>query len=384
MLLGLFTKIIHIILERKSFLFLLSACLFISTVIAVDKKEGVSRECSIRAAKMAKEAYQYSQFGYFIKDDKTITKNIEGALKSINLSISAIDSAIFLASKDSSNLIAIDYATISKQYGQAARKFLEKAAATDDIMYKRLYCKKAIYICGNAIVDAYNASLYFNSLGDNTPAPVNIDKNKPLTKLEVDRALFNILNEDLKRREESIIKEMNDLKQKLSSTTNPAEQAKIKKQIQELEAKLAEVQVKKKEIQDKYNNIDGLIKTEKDTKEQDDIFSKSVKKGAFDNNNDEWGSALILDQQLPPGLFYKIQVGVYKSKLDPAVFQGLTPITGETTEGGIRYSAGLFTKLKDAQEAKNYINSIGFNDAFVVAYYNGAKIAIAEASKLEK
>jgi len=395
MLLDVFNRANCSILRRKHFS-LLFVYFLIYTLNAADKTDGLSRDYAIKAGKMAKQAYQYSQFGYFIKNNKTVTENIESAITSISLSISAIDSAISFASKDSSNLIGIDYATLSEEYGRKAEKLLKRAIETNDVADKKFYCKKAIFVCGNAVVEAYTASLYFSGgekANNDNSAPANPDQSKPLTKLEVDKALFNVLNDDLKRKEDDFTKQINDLKQKLNSTTNPTEKKKIKKQIEELVVQLAEVQAKRKEVLAKYGNISDLVNEEKGLKEETSVASKSVntsydlkekRTGSFESNNDEWGSAIIMDQKMPAGLFYKVQIGVYKSKLDVSLFQGLTPITGETTPNGVRYSAGMFTKFKDAQEAKNYINSIGFNDAFVVAFHDGVKVTIAEASKLEK
>ena len=92
---------------------------------------------------------------------------------------------------------------------------------------------------------------------------------------------------------------------------------------------------------------------------------------------------ILLDPPMPPGLFFKVQVGAFKNKIDPAVFQGITPINGESTSFGvIRYTAGLFRGYKAANMAKGRIRNIGFRDAFVVAFYNGKRITLAEAQLL--
>jgi hypothetical protein len=92
---------------------------------------------------------------------------------------------------------------------------------------------------------------------------------------------------------------------------------------------------------------------------------------------------ILVDPPMPPGLFFKVQVGAFKNKIDPSVFQGITPINGETTSFGvIRYTAGLFRGYKAANMAKGRIRNIGFRDAFVVAFYNGKRITLAEAQLL--
>lgn len=90
-----------------------------------------------------------------------------------------------------------------------------------------------------------------------------------------------------------------------------------------------------------------------------------------------------IDPPMPAGLFYKVQVGAFKNKINPAVFQGISPINGESTNFGlIRVTAGMFRGYKAANMAKGRIRNIGFRDAFVVAFYNGKRISLAEAEQL--
>lgn len=87
---------------------------------------------------------------------------------------------------------------------------------------------------------------------------------------------------------------------------------------------------------------------------------------------------------LPEGLLFKIQIGAFRNAIPQDLFKGITPINGETTaEGFIRYTAGLFTNFKAADNVKQQIRQLGYSDAFVVAFYNGKRISVAAAlSKL--
>lgn len=369
-----------------------------SVVNASSSKVGSSKEYAIKAAKRAKIAYEYAEFGYFLKDQKPISQNINSAIKMLSSSISAIDSALLFATQDSSDLIGIDYANSSKQYSKAAKSILGKASQTNDAENKKYYCKKAIFLCGNATVDAYTASLYLSGSANTGEGKVKgTTTGKPFTKLEVDKALFLVLDNDFKRKEENTKKEIQALNENLNTTSDPEEQTKIKQQIQELEAKLSSVRTRRQETQKKYADIVELIRQEKqkngesDTSNttgtsgnpSDDLKTKTTT-GTLQTTNDAWGETVVMDQVLPPGLFYKVQIGVYKNKIDPNVFHGITPITGEDTPNGIRYSAGMFTRLKDVKEALEYIKGLGYKDSFIAPYYNSQRITVAEAAKLEK
>jgi hypothetical protein len=92
-----------------------------------------------------------------------------------------------------------------------------------------------------------------------------------------------------------------------------------------------------------------------------------------------------MDVQIPPGTFYRIQLGVFSAEVDPAVFRGISPITGERMEGRgmVKYYAGKFSRYRDASSALARIQSKGFEDAFIVAWYNGNPVTTQKAKQLE-
>jgi hypothetical protein len=90
-----------------------------------------------------------------------------------------------------------------------------------------------------------------------------------------------------------------------------------------------------------------------------------------------------LNPELPSGLVYKVQIGAFKSPVAGEAFKEFSPITGENAANGwIRYTAGMFNSFENADRAKNTIRTAGYKDAFVVAYYNGKRISVAEARAL--
>ena len=77
---------------------------------------------------------------------------------------------------------------------------------------------------------------------------------------------------------------------------------------------------------------------------------------------------------------FRVQIGAFKSQLQNDAFKGLSPLNGETVGNGyIRYTAGNFNKLENASAVKNDLRNLGYNDAFVVVYYNGKRIPLNEA-----
>jgi hypothetical protein len=92
------------------------------------------------------------------------------------------------------------------------------------------------------------------------------------------------------------------------------------------------------------------------------------------------------DYPLPAGVFYRIQLAVYKIRLDPDHFRGLAPITTEKIPGKnlIRYFVGKFFTYQDARQALEKVRAYGHEDAFIVGYYNGKKGSLRKLQELEK
>lgn len=92
-----------------------------------------------------------------------------------------------------------------------------------------------------------------------------------------------------------------------------------------------------------------------------------------------------VDVEMPEGLIYKVQVGAFRNRIPQDLFKGFAPVTGETTPSGlIRYTAGFFKAFETADLAKEVIKGYGYEDAFVVAFYNGKRITINEARQIQK
>ncbi len=93
----------------------------------------------------------------------------------------------------------------------------------------------------------------------------------------------------------------------------------------------------------------------------------------------------VREASLPllPGLVYSVQVGVFGSPRTSAQLFDIVPLFGDRTSGGLyRYFSGLFGRRDDAVQYKNEMVRRGVPDAFVVVFYRGRKISLAEAASL--
>jgi len=88
---------------------------------------------------------------------------------------------------------------------------------------------------------------------------------------------------------------------------------------------------------------------------------------------------------VPPGVFYRIQLAVYRKELPADHFGGLSPITTEYIPERelTRYFAGKFKRMDNAKEALVKVRAMGYSDAFIIGYYNGAKASFSKLKALE-
>lgn len=106
---------------------------------------------------------------------------------------------------------------------------------------------------------------------------------------------------------------------------------------------------------------------------------------AFARSNYSKENPIPINEKLPVGLIFKVQIGAFRNPVSPEQFKGFAPLMGETTSSGIiRYTAGMFKSFETASTAKNQIKDLGFKDAFVVAFCNGNRISTSEALSMIK
>ena len=92
-----------------------------------------------------------------------------------------------------------------------------------------------------------------------------------------------------------------------------------------------------------------------------------------------------MDGIIPGGTYYRIQLGAFGMKVGPSTFGGISPLSGEvlTERGLVKYYAGEFSRYEDASSALPRIHSLGYEDAFIVAWYNGIQVSTQRAKQLE-
>jgi len=95
------------------------------------------------------------------------------------------------------------------------------------------------------------------------------------------------------------------------------------------------------------------------------------------------GPTVVRKVQDIEGLFYTVQVGVYSKPVTSENIYNLSPLNEEkTTSGYYRYTSGIYNDLEIAKSAKERIQGLGVNDAFVTVYYQGKRWTIEDGQRL--
>jgi hypothetical protein len=113
-----------------------------------------------------------------------------------------------------------------------------------------------------------------------------------------------------------------------------------------------------------------------------DVFSQFGISVKPDNS----GEKVTIDQAVPAGLIYRIQLAVFRNPVQLSYFKGITPIYGFRVAGTDKtnYYAGIFRRLSDATRALTVVRKKGFKDAFIVSLLNGKVVSADRAALLEK
>ena len=109
------------------------------------------------------------------------------------------------------------------------------------------------------------------------------------------------------------------------------------------------------------------------TGQNPDISNNQIEKNTTATNNETGNKATI------KGIVFKVQLGAYQQfNLNQNTIAG-QKVEVDNVSGWKKYMAGSFSTYKDANDFKKEINNMGINDAFIVAYKDGARIDMKTA-----
>lgn len=91
-----------------------------------------------------------------------------------------------------------------------------------------------------------------------------------------------------------------------------------------------------------------------------------------------------LDNTLPQGVLYQIQIFTMGTQASVRNLRGLSPVFEQKTASGrYVYRVGVFRSYKDVLAKLNTVKRLGFKSAFIVAFNDGKEVTVSKARALE-
>src|SRR5690554_4396628 len=193
-------------------------------------------------------------------------------------------------------------------------------------------------------------------------------KNKNITNEE------NVFTEEEKKTIEKHMKQINEVSGEIKTL-----RAEVNKQLKEVKQKLPETPEEKAKIENMIARDVAPI-NEAPTLP---VIATGLVINPNNKNNYSDENPIPLEVESPKGLVFRVQIGAFAKPVPNNTFTEFSPITGDVVRPGlIRYVAGMFNSRATATEARNQIRTMGYSDAFVVAYCDGERIPVYRAVEL--
>lgn len=332
---------------------------------------------AILSAQYSNDVYKITRQNYFIDDVVIIKQNADSAVVLTQIASNYADSAYNIA--NDSCVFAKNLLMDVKAYQLQVLEQFQQVVMISDNYSIHILTSVAMYAIGNAVTDAYRASLELDWNEVETIAENKKNDNKrDATRLETDEASFTTIKELYGKRLAEIAKELVLLEAEKNKSTG---QQKI-----EISNVIAQLKAEQKELLSKSKNSDDkLIKVKNDLSEE---MLKVVNKDFFTTEKTGFYNDKVpipSNSDFPKGLIYRVQIGFFKSQLPSKHFDGVFPISSQKVDDNYyRYTAGNFKNYADAKEAKISLRKKGYADAFVVSFIDGIKVPISDALIREK
>lgn len=367
--------------------------LFFSTLYVSDAQDVIERDyfpnaqarnAAIAAARYAEEGYYYSRFTTYVNAVDSSRIFADTALFFVKRSLMLCDTSLSYA--PASNLEAVDYLLSGKTKTTAADTVLREVYPMTDIKSHHFFGREAANLLSTAVMEYFSASLLLKPEdGSEATAAETYDVlpfDDEVLRLEADETTFQHLANGYET--DLFIFEglAGDIRAEIKNAQDQKTRASLREWLGELNAQIAESASRLEDASHRIREIRFLL-NQKYLKELENA-EEPEHLSQFDTSTSASGEVEI-DEDLPDGLVYKIQLGYYPSDVDINNFHGLFPISGETVKEGLtRFYAGLFYSYTEAGAGLDFVRNNAIANAFIVPYHNGKKVGMSRAVEIEK
>lgn len=342
-----------------------------------------AKNAAIAAARYAEEGYFYTRFTTYINAVDSSRMFADTALFFVKRALMLGDTS--LSHAPVSNKDAINFLLSGKTRATSADSIIRGFYPMVDIKSHHFFGREATHELSNSTMDFFSASLLLRPEDGSENEEVETYDVLPfdgeVIRLEADEAAF----QHLVNHYENEVAVFDDLAANLRAEINRAPDQKTRSNIRSW---LAEVET----LMD--HTVSGLEDASFRIQEirllLDKKYLKDLENIEVPDHLTQFGSGgaqsttLQMDEKLPDGLVYKIQMGYYPSDVELDNFRGLFPITGETVREGVsRLYAGLFFSYSEASNGLKFVRENAIANAFIVPFHEGEKISMGRAVEIE-
>ena len=323
---------------------------------------------AILSAQYSNDAYFYSRKNFFLGSTLAIKQNCDTGIVCAQIAMEYADSALKLANDtcEYAKKIMLN----AKDFQLKAIKIFRQIKIENNPDFIHDLSEKSMYAMGNAVTDAYRASLFFIQKEEKTEGKDLLSNNKDKTRLELDEYSYITIKELYGKR-------LIDIEDEIALLAAEAKKSKGQKLI-EINKAIAQLKEEEKEMKIKMSKSeDRLINIRNELNDDIEIVNKGASSHEIVN---------FYDPEMLKGLVYLVQVGYFSKEISSHYFACRDSLSTELfNDTYFRYMIGNYRKYKDTKAAKIKIRTEEkYIDAFVVAYFDGKKILINEALKKEK
>ncbi|MCZ4408151.1 hypothetical protein O3Q51_04995 [Cryomorphaceae bacterium 1068] len=341
-----------------------------------------AKNAAIAAARYAEEGYYYTKFTTFINSVDSSRLFADTALFFIKRSLMLSDTSLYHAPK--TNLRALNLLYEGKEKLVVADSVMREFYPMVEISSHRFFGKESSIHLSNAVMDLFNASLLLKSdapkENKDIPNYEVLPFEDELVRLEADEASF----QQAANSYEEEIALYEDMYKELENESVRATNASI----------VSSIETSMMQVEYQLNNaVSGLEDASFRIKEIRELLDKKYLQDVQGVEEPEYMSQfdkaeegeVLMNEDVPDGLVYKIQLGYYPEDVDKNNFTGLFPVSGETVKDGLaRFYAGLFFSYEEASRGNAFVRESAIPNSFVVPFYNGQKISMSRAVAIEQ
>ncbi len=344
-----------------------------------------ARNAAIAAARYAEEAYYYTRFTTFVNSVDSSRVFADTALFFVKRSLMLCDTSLLHAPV--SNTAAIDYLLSGKNRTHTADSIIRGFYPMVELSSHHYFGREAAYHLSNSVMDHFSASLLLKPEDESEGADLEeyavLPFDDEVLRLEADETAFQYFVNQHEEELQMLGHLKNDLQAELGKADSQKARAQIRSWLDEVDQQMAESTSNLEDASMRIQDIRFLL-DKKYLKDLADIEGPEHL-AQFETDSPSNDSNVLINEDLPDGLAYKIQLGYYPNDLDINHFKGLYPISRESVKDNLsRFYAGLFFTYSDASKGLQYVRNNAIANSFIVPFLDGKKIGMSRAVEIEK